>query len=88
MAPLIGRLAGLDLRLHAFGVKVAGLSRYGGYLMSTDSMAWSYAARRTAPLPGHSHRSCANCLTYALDWRDRLLRRPLQLIVPLHGPGD
>lgn len=68
-------LASLDLPLHGFGVKTAGLSRYGRYLVSADSMAWSYAARHRAPLPDCSgHKNCANCMTYALAWRDRVLR--------------
>ena len=37
-------------------------------------MAWSYAARRAPALPGCTgHRNCANCLTYATRWRDRIL---------------
>lgn len=39
-------------------------------------MAWSYAARRADPLPGCTgHRNCANCLTYATAWRNRILDR-------------
>ena len=37
-------------------------------------MAWSYAARRAPALPGCTgHLNCANCLTYAARWRDRVL---------------
>jgi hypothetical protein len=61
------------VRLHGFGMKTEGLRRYGAGLASADSMAWSYQARRRPPLPGCTHRSCANCLRYALDWRDRAL---------------
>jgi hypothetical protein len=67
-------LAGLGLRLHGFGVKVRGLELYGGCLSSADSMAWSFRARRSAPLPGCvGHKNCANCLRYALLWRDDVL---------------
>jgi hypothetical protein len=66
-------LHGYGLRLHGFGVKKEGLARYGRYLESADSMAWSYRARRDWPLPGCSHRNCANCSRYALRWRDELL---------------
>lgn len=62
------------LRLHGFGVKKAGVQRYGRYLTSSDSMAWSYQARRDWPMPGCRHRNCANCSRYALRWRDELLR--------------
>jgi hypothetical protein len=60
------------LRLHAFGVKLTGLRSFGDALTSADSMAWSYAARRNHPLAGCTHKSCANCLRYALRWRDRV----------------
>jgi hypothetical protein len=63
------------LALHAFGVKTLGLMAYGHRLTSADSLAWSYDARRSAPMPGHTHKNCANCLPYAARWRDRTLRR-------------
>jgi hypothetical protein len=67
------RAAGVA-RLHGFGVKTAGLLRYGHLLASADSLAWSYAARRQPALPGCvGHRNCANCRVYALAWRARLL---------------
>jgi hypothetical protein len=75
----------LGLRLHAFGFKVRGLLRSARWLASADSMAWSFAARRGSPLPGCAHKTCANCLRYALAWREKVLRsvsrglaRPLQ----------
>jgi hypothetical protein len=61
-------------RVHAFGVKTLGLRRYGSSLTSADSLAWSYDARRSAPMPGHSHKSCSNCLPYAGRWRRQMLR--------------
>ena len=61
------------INVHGFGVKKEGVARYGRYLTSSDSMAWSYAARRTWPLPGCTHKSCANCPRFALRWRDQLL---------------
>jgi len=75
----IGELAcelGLRFPLHGFGVKTQGLARYGHMLASADSMAWSYAARRSAPLPGHTHGHCGNCLAFARQWRTRLLSAP------------
>jgi hypothetical protein len=80
-------LARAGLRLHGFGVKQRGLAAYADQLASADSLAWSYAARRRPPLPGcHRHRSCANCLRYALAWRARVvaaLEAPRQLRLPL-----
>lgn len=69
-------MAGLHaegLRLHAFGFKLQGLRLCADHLESADSMAWSYSARRNPPLPGHTHLNCANCLEYALGWRDGVL---------------
>jgi hypothetical protein len=61
------------LRLHGFGVKITGLELYGHQLASSDSLAWSFSARRQPPLPGCTHKNCANCLVYAGRWRHRLL---------------
>jgi hypothetical protein len=69
-----GMAAGGGLRLHLFGYKVAGLLRCGRYAASADSLAWSFAARRSPPLPGCTHANCANCPRYALRWRERVLR--------------
>lgn len=77
-AGLIFRRLAQDLlgkQLHGFGVKIEGLESYADCLASADSMAWSYRARRDCPLPGCAHKSCANCLRYALRWRDNLLAR-------------
>lgn len=60
--------------MHGFGVKQAGLRRYGQLLGTADSMAWSFAARYDPPLPGCTgHKNCANCQVYALQWRKRTL---------------
>lgn len=66
-------LAEAGIRTHGFGVKKQGLARYGEYLTSSDSMAWSFRARRSAPLPGCTHMNCANCEHFALKWRGELL---------------
>lgn len=63
------------LRLHAFGAKISGLIRYQDVLGSADSMAWSYGARMEPPIVGHPHKSCANCMEWALGWRDDLVAR-------------
>ncbi|MEV6227889.1 ATP-binding cassette domain-containing protein [Saccharopolyspora shandongensis] len=47
---------------------------YGSHLHSADSMAWSYAARRSPRLPGcTAHKNCANCPRFAFHWRERVL---------------
>lgn len=68
------RLSVPGLALHGFGVKVRGIASYGHMLETADSMAWSFDARRRPPLPGCvGHKNCANCLPYALQWRERVL---------------
>lgn len=60
-------------KLHGFGVKSAGLAKYGQYLKSADSLAWSFSGRY---VHGNScgKSSCANCVHYALEWRDKVLQ--------------
>jgi hypothetical protein len=67
------------LPVHGFGIKGDSLVALSDMLASADSMAWSYSARYDQPLPGHTHKSCANCMDYALLWRSRLMRRLGQL---------
>lgn len=72
--PIFKELASYDLPLHGFGVKTLGLERFGQYLTTADSMAWSRDARYNPPgCEGRKH--CGNCLHYALDWRERLLAK-------------
>lgn len=66
------------LRLHAFGAKVSGLKRYADAVSSSDSLAWSYGARRHPPLAGCTHAACNNCPIYALRWRERVLAEVFQ----------
>lgn len=71
------------MRLHGFGFKVLGLDLAHSALASSDSMAWSFAARRQPPMDGCAgHKNCANCLRYALDWRARLLDRKPRAVQP------
>lgn len=75
---IMATLAGLGLRLHGFGVKTEGLRRYGQYLTSADSMAWSLRGRH---IQGCSHRrhgqpalsSESNCFGFAREWRERVI---------------
>ena len=66
------------LKLHGFGVKTNGLKKYSNLLQSADSMAWSFGARyskehcsihKISP----TTLNCANCLNYALEWRNKIL---------------
>lgn len=70
---VIRAIAGHEVNIHAFGVKTQGLARFADVLTSSDSMAWSYQARRSEPLPFCHHKNCANCIDYAVQWRRRLL---------------
>lgn len=71
---VVEHFAGQGVRLHAFGLKLNGLREIGYLLESSDSLAWSYNARRNPPLPGCTHRSCSNCIHWALHWRERVLK--------------
>jgi hypothetical protein len=77
IADLFADLSGLGINLHGFGVKSGGLKKAAQHLASADSLAWSYCARRLKLLlpecEGLSHKNCANCYTYALQWREKLL---------------
>ncbi|WP_033222224.1 DUF7221 family queuine tRNA-ribosyltransferase-like protein [Kitasatospora phosalacinea] len=72
-ALIVTTLAARGLRLHGFGFKMHGLRIAGHHLASADSLAWSYEARHKPPMPGHTHKNCANCRPYALAWRTRVL---------------
>lgn len=76
-------LAADGLALHGFGFKKGGLKNCHKLMKSADSTAWSDTARRRICLPGHDlpgphrtkgHINCANCVEYALQWREELLR--------------
>jgi hypothetical protein len=69
------------LALHAFGLRGSSLKAHADHLASADSMAWSYQGRRMHRLPGCTHRgkSEANCLRWALMWRDDRLHDINQL---------
>lgn len=70
-------LADEGLKLHGFGFKTTGLLASQDCLVSADSMAWSFNARRSDPLTECSgrHRRCTSCMAYALEWREALLDR-------------
>jgi len=74
-ARIVRTLAARGLRLHGFGFKSDGLRAVHDELASADSLAWSFRARRSPPLPEcvGRHKSCANCPRFALRWRAKLL---------------
>jgi hypothetical protein len=74
---IVRHFAGQGLRLHGFGVKTQGLGAYADGLASADSLAWSMDARRSDPLPGHTHKNCANCPDWAYRWHQRIVRQHL-----------
>lgn len=74
IAMITRRLASRGIRLHGFGMKKQGIARSRKHLASSDSMAWSLAARRRpVRLPGCAHKNCGNCRLWALEWRADLL---------------
>jgi hypothetical protein len=80
---LLQGLKALGLRLHGFGLKITSVLRLRDVLVSSDSMSWSLDGRY--PQGGRCrkrHRSCANCLDYALLWREKLLARLDQPMLP------
>ena len=67
-----------DIRLHGYGVKLAGLKLYGKQLASIDSMAWSYAAKKQRIKGSRCtqfHATCQNCLEWALEWHELVSAR-------------
>lgn len=73
IAEVFSSLATLNLNMHGYGVKSAGLTKYGQHLTSADSLAWSFGGRRASPDPNCGKKNCANCMHYAMSWRERLL---------------
>lgn len=77
IAGIFDSLQARGLRMHGFGVKSAGLSLYADQLVSADSLAWSYGARKEARAGKRGKcgkATCSNCLHAALEWRERVLR--------------
>ena len=73
---ILQRLKSMGIKTHGFGVKTAGLAQCWDQLQSADSLAWSYAARYLPPMDDEcasKHTNCANCLKFALKWREDML---------------
>lgn len=84
---IVSVIGGMPLVSHWFGMKLTGI-RLAGICAgavetpdgltengpaSLDSMAWSYDARRSARLPGCTHKAatCSGCPAYAARWREK-----------------
>lgn len=65
---ILKELSSYGIRLHGFGFKLKGVRLAREFLVSADSLAWSYDARRAPPIAGHMHKNCANCAEYAANW--------------------
>jgi hypothetical protein len=61
-----------ELPVHLFGMKKLGVRKHESLITAADSLAWSIDARYMEPLPGCSHKNCANCARFALRWYDDL----------------
>jgi len=68
-------LSAKGIKIHGFGVKIQGIKKYGQYLKSADSMAWSFGARHEEKcgICKSNAKNCANCLDYALKWRQKVI---------------
>lgn len=78
---IVRTVAEHGIALHGFGFKQAGIAAAWPWLVSADSMAWSYRARASKGRCSASRKSCANCKHYALDWHRRtcaLIGTPIQ----------
>lgn len=57
-----------------------GLELAAKHLVSADSMAWSYGARKKKlKMPEcveQKHQNCANCIVYAKKWRSEVIAIP------------
>lgn len=71
IAEVVAAVAARGIRLHGFGMKSVGLANVADVLASADSMAWSMRGRHVEGCTS-SHKTEANCLRFALAWRDQL----------------
>lgn len=76
VASLLRALHDQGLRIHAFGLSITGLRSVHPLIESSDSMVWSFVARRRKIKHAgcrQVHTVCNNCLSYALAWRRRVV---------------
>jgi hypothetical protein len=70
---ILSRLHDMGLRLHGFGVKGAGIRKYGSSLVSADSLAWSWGGRKIRPCPHTGKASCNHCIVHAMKWKEKFV---------------
>jgi len=73
VSAVLGSFHDEGMRLHGFGYKRTGLKFDQRFLVSADSLAWSKSAFYAPRIPGHTHKSCSNCIEYAEEWRAETL---------------
>lgn len=75
VAEIVRTIHDYGIHLHGFGIKLRGIERIGHLLDSSDSLAWSFSARRLQRrwCQSGTHKNCANCQEYALYWRQQVL---------------
>ncbi len=80
IARIVHELGAYGISMHGFGMKSLGLARVAHVLRSADSMAWSTAGRmawmhhrQRLCETGEHKGGCANCMEWALTWRDRVI---------------
>ncbi len=69
------------INIHGFGLKREALKNVVSSLVSADSMAWSFNARRAGPATcgkinsrtGEPIKNCANCYHAALEWYEKTM---------------
>jgi hypothetical protein len=64
---VVTRIAATGIRLHGFGVKASGLARIHDKLVSADSMAWSYAARKRGGSRAQNSQEVAEAFRVFMD---------------------
>jgi hypothetical protein len=78
IAEICGWLGELGIsRLHAWGVHSDKLTAVTHRVISADSMFWSQRGTRRLPRADcpHGGKHEGNCLRFALDWREQVLRQ-------------
>jgi hypothetical protein len=68
---IIKTIAALGISLHGFGLKTTALRYVKNDIISSDSMAWSFAGRRISNPTGKT-KNLANSYEYMLKWRAEL----------------
>lgn len=69
------------ISIHGFGLKKLALKNAVQYLVSADSMAWSFNARHSgkscgkfSKITGAPIKNCANCHHAAVEWYDETMK--------------